>query len=112
MAPPPGSTPIKNPKKDPLATDAQQARQSAHVGSSPFREVLKISLFSGASRFSRTSEIPKSPMATTTKSKPSCNREMPNVNRVTPSTGSSPTEPSKSPIPIMAIPFTVDSPER
>src|SRR4030042_6312425 len=112
MAPPPGSTPMKKPRKDPLSTDAQHLRQSSLVGRSPLKEVLKISLISEASRLMSTSEIPKSPMATTTKSNPSSKRETPKVNRVAPWTGSMPTVPSKSPRVAIASPLIMDSSER
>ena len=36
MAPPPGSTPMKKPRKDPRNTGAQHCRQSWRLGSKPF----------------------------------------------------------------------------
>jgi hypothetical protein len=72
MAPAPGRTPKKNPSTDPLKIGRAERRQSSRVGKSPLAGVAKISCFSlPRSKLRRTSEIPKSPMITGTRPRPS-----------------------------------------
>ena len=72
MAPAPGRMPKKNPSIDPRKIGMVERRQSSRLGRSPFAGVAKISCFSAPrSKLRRTSEIPKSPMMTGTRPRPS-----------------------------------------
>ncbi|EKD41082.1 MAG: hypothetical protein ACD_74C00054G0001 [uncultured bacterium] len=74
--------------------------------------VLKTSRISGVSILHSISEIPKRPITTTTKSKPSTSFDKPKVNRCAPKTGSIPTVPSRRPATHIMRPLITDSSER
>ena len=68
---PAGRIPRKKPITVPRTMDQADCAQSSSGGSSPFTFVVKTSCLMVSSMFSRTSEIPKSPMTTGTSPTPS-----------------------------------------
>ena len=94
----PGMRPVKKPMNEPRIMGQNERRHSSSVGqSSRNRTVWSETFSSGSSAVTRTSEMPKSPMATGRKSTPWASVCWPKVKRMYPATVSMPTVPRARP---------------